>query len=517
MASRYFAAVWIFNTEDLEWISYYDRTDAEFATLFDRYNGVGYMMIDVDAYTVDGNTRYAAVWVDNSESLDWAEWRDLTSAEFSDKFEQYRDSYRMIDVESYSIGGNQYYAGIWVENRNGRGWAEWRDMNSKEFGDKWLIYRDAGYRLIDFEVYPTDNGWRYAGIWRQNSDRPDWALKDEVDAYLEGYADEFDIPGMSVTIAQNGTFLYLRGFGYADIDDEIIAHSRTIFRLASVSKAVAGALSLRLEDEGLVDLDDPTRDLVPAMPVQHTHFISQTVSNRSGIGHYEDYPDIEDDYSTALAAAMQLWDEPLVYPPGQGYKYSTHAYTFLGAALEAAVGDPIGAVLDDHLIDPFGLNTLRLEDRDTPNKFRATLYDTDNDETSADDLSWKVLGGGLEASGYDLARFGIKLVNGTILPQASLDRMWTPPDDASNYALGWNTGTHMDTFVVAKDGAQNGSRSYIRIYPEKGLVITVLTNRKDGGHSPSTVAKELGRMILESRSRRSHVCRPKLSCAGAGA
>jgi CubicO group peptidase (beta-lactamase class C family) len=498
--STMYAGVWIFNKEDLEWISYTDQSNDNFSTLFSRYSEQGYMMIDIDAHSTSGVTTYSAVWVDNVENLDWVEWRNLTSAEFADKFEQYRDGYRMIDVESYWIGSVQYYAGIWVENRNGRGWAEWRDMTAKEFGDKWLQLRDAGYRLIDYEVYPVAGGYRYAGVWRQNSERPGWTLKNEVDQMGMDEMSLYDIPGMSIAIAQNGQWVYLRGFGYADVDDEVIAHSRTLFRLASVSKAVAGALSLRLEEQGLVDIDDLSSEHIPGLPNFHTHTVSQTISNRSGIGHYDEYPGIADEYATALAATMQLWNTPLVGNPGSQYFYSTHAYTFLGASLEGAVGDPLGTIFRNTLRTPYHLNTLNLEDRSVPNKFRATLYNTQNNEVSADDLSWKVLGGGLESSAYDLGRFGVKLTNGTILTQDSRDLLWTPPDNLSNYALGWNTGTHLGSSVVAKSGAQNGARSYIRIYPEEDIVIVVLTNRKGGGHSPSALAKAIGAEILNAMS-----------------
>ena len=495
-----YAAVWIFNTENLDWVSYTGQSSEEFSVLFDRYSDDGYLMIDVDAGFIAGAMNYSAVWVKNVENLAWHEWRDLTSAEFAEKFEEYKDTYRMIDVESYLVGASQYYAGIWIENKNGRGWFEWRDMTAKEFGDKWLELRDAGYRLIDYEVYPTLAGHRYAGIWRQNSERPNWPLKDQVtDLGLEEMQ-LYSVPGMSIAIYQNGSFVYLRGFGYADVDDEVIAHSRTLFRLASVSKAVGGVLSLRLEEEGLVDIDDPSSDHIPGLPAFHTHSIAQTISNRAGIGAYDEYPSIVDSYTTALAAAMQLWNTPLVANPGAMYFYSTHAYTFLGASLEGAVGDPVGTIFEDYLRAPYNLNTLNLEDRSVPNKFRASLYNTANDEVAADDLSWKVLGGGLEASTYDLARFGIQVVNGAILTADSLDRMWTPPDGLSNYALGWNTGTHLGARVVAKDGLQNGARSYIRIYPDDDIVIVVLTNRKEGGHSPAGLAKDIGALMLNAAS-----------------
>jgi CubicO group peptidase (beta-lactamase class C family) len=317
-----------------------------------------------------------------------------------------------------------------------------------------------------------------------------------VDALLEEHTSDFDIPGMSVAIAQNGQFLYLRGFGFADIDDAIIAESRTIYRLASISKAVGGVLSMRLDEQDMLNLDEDTSTLIPGLPNQHTHTVRQTVANRSGVGHYEDHPSVSGDYDTALDAVQEIWDEPLVYTPGAGYKYSTHAYTFLGASLEGAAGQPISDIVDDELTTPYSLNTLRVEDRSIPNAKRATLYSTSNEEVTADDLSWKVLGGGLEASAYDLARFGIKLLNQTILTQDSLDEMWTPPDGFSSYALGWSTGSESGTPVVAKDGAQNGARSYLRMYPEKGVVIVVLTNRKNGDHSPVTLGREIGKLML---------------------
>jgi CubicO group peptidase (beta-lactamase class C family) len=502
----YYAGIWIENVENLYWVNYYNVTGAEFSTLFDQYSQMGYMPIDVEGYAIDGELLYSAIWLDNIENLDWYEWRNLSSAEFAEKFDMYSADFRMIDVESYLFGGQQYYAGIWVENSNGRGWAEWRDMTSKQFGEKWAELRDAGYRLIDYEVYPTADGWRYAGVWRQNTDRPDWVHKDAVDTLAQDYFDNANLPGMSVAIAENGQFRYLRGFGYADVDDTVATDSRTIYRLASVSKAVAGVLGLRLSEEGLLDLEADTRDYVPAMPVHHTHTVSQTLSNRSAIGHYSDYPNWPqwvggedgdpDHYATALAAAMQLWDAPLPYPPpGSTYKYSSFAYTFTGAAMEGAVGDPISEILEDHLTGPYNLNTLIAEDRSVPNAKRSLLYNSSNVEVEADDLSWKVLGGGLEASAYDLARFGIRVENGTILSQDSLDRLWTRPDSLANYALGWDVGTHLGSPVVAKSGAQNGARSYIRIYPDENIVIVILTNRKTG-HNPRNLALQIATLML---------------------
>lgn len=494
------AGVWIENKEGLAWASRRNLTNDQFAAEFEDYKKRGYVMVDVEAQSTGSLALYSAIWVINAESLGWVELRNLTDAEFKDKFAELSKGFRMIDVESYRIGNTQYYAGIWLENKNGRGWYEYRDMTAKQYGDTWLRLRDEGYRVIDFEAYDTGDGWRYAGIWRQNSARPDWALKDAVDALAQDEFDDENLPSLSIAIARNGAFEYLRGFGEADMDDNIIAHSRTVYRMASISKAICGVLGFRLQQQGAVNLSDQVNDHVAGMPAAYTFTLSQTLSNRSGIGHYDEYDGVSGDYTNARDAAEAIWEQTNSLPfgpPGSTYKYSTHAYTFFGAGVEGATGQSIFNLMPNTLTNPFALNSLRIENRDVPDKFRASLYDSDNDEVGADNSEWRVCGGGMESSAYDLARFGIKTMNGAILNAGSRAAMWTAPDGLSNYAYGWNTGVEQGTQVVAKDGIQLGSRTYMRMYPELGIVIVVLTNRRDGGHDPIQLAKDIGALMVD--------------------
>jgi CubicO group peptidase (beta-lactamase class C family) len=494
-STQYYAGVWIENKEDLGWLSYRDVDSATFGDNFDKYKP-NFMMVDVESYVLDGQRRYAAVWVANPQNIAWAERRDLTSQQFADEFQQYSDDgFRILDFESYLRGGAQNYAAIWVKNTNGRGWYEYRDMSAKQFGDRWIELRDAGFRLVDYEVYDfAGGGVRYAGVWRQNGARADWALKARVDARIQAEVDQFDVPGMSVAIAKDGKLVYLRGFGHADIDDNVIAHSRTIYRLASVSKAVGGVLAMRMSQLNQIDLDNSSSDYIPGLPAFHTHSVKQTVTNRSGIGHYST-AGIVDSYPTALAATQQLSGTLLSGPIGS-YLYSTDAYSYLGASLENAGGQSIGALLKSRISDPFGLPTLRKENRAIDKSLRASIYNVQNEEADPDDISWKVLGGGLEASAYDLARFGIKTMNGDILNAASRALVWAPGAPGSNYAMGWNIGEEQGVQVVAKTGAQAGARSYIRMYPSENIVIVVLSNRRYGGHSAAQVGKDIGALML---------------------
>ncbi len=502
-AIRY-AGIWMQNKENLGWASFQGQLDADFSATFDRLKD-SMIMVDVESFVLGDERRYSSIWVQNSEGLGWIERRNMTSNEYADKFDEYaKAGYRVVDLESYMLGnGAQRYAAIWVQNTSGRGWFAYRDMGAQGFSNRWNQLRDAGYRLIDFEVYETDAGPRYAGVWRQNSSRPNWSLKDQVNALAEQYADSNDLAGMSVAIAVGGQFVYLRGLGDANIAQDKWFHSGTIARPASGCKAVAGVLALEMQEQGLVNLSNTTRSYVPSLPALHTHTLRQLLSNRAGVRHYNNgsdpTKDVDDQYNTQLAAAALFSADPLVFAPGTDYGYSTHGYTLLGAALEGATGDSTATLLREQLSEPFGLTTLRAENRSAPNANRATLYMGTNsgpEEVDPDNISWKLLGGGCEASTADYARLGIKLLNGSILGPAALNTLWTPPDGQANYAMGWDTGTHLGEQVVAKSGAQTGAASYIRIYPDQEIVIAILSNQR--GHSPRDLAVSIGALLLNS-------------------
>jgi CubicO group peptidase (beta-lactamase class C family) len=499
-----YSGIWVENTENLGWASLRNLTGADFATNFATYSRDGFMLVDTEAYNTPSGLRYSQIWVENTQNIGWAALRDMTAEQYADAFATYRaDGFRVHDIESYMVGSQQRYAAIWIKNTNGRGWYAYRDMTAQQYGNVWLQLRDEGYRVTDFEVYDTANGPRYAGVWRQNTDRPNWRLKDDIGRLVEQYVRANGVAGLAVAIGIEDELVYLRGFGHANIAANRVFHSGTIARAASGCKAVAGALAMRLDQTTTFDVGDATRMHAPTLPAFHTHTVAQLLSNRGGVRHYNAGADatknVNTQYNTALAGSALFQNDPLVNNPGAAYSYSTHGFTLVGAALEGFTGDPIAEILNDRLSAPFNLPTLQAEDRSIPHAQRATLYQGSNSgpvTVTPDNISWKVLGGGCEVSAFDYARFGMKLVNGSILNQDNLDRLWTRPNAQANYALGWSTGTDQDTRVVAHSGSQTGARSYIRVYPDREIVIAILSNQR--GHDATQLGRDIGTLILNA-------------------
>lgn len=501
--ARRYAGVFVENAGDLDWTSRRDLSLADARRMHEQERG-SRIPVDVDVY--GSRPSYALVWADNAEQVPWRLHLGLTGEEYRATFERYRGTFRLLTVDSVRTPAGQRYAAIWVENTGDRAWAAHRDLTAQGFVNWWRRYFDEGYRLTGLNRYDTADGVRYAGTWRQNSDRPRWALKQAVDQRVRHELDSTGVPGISVAVMQGGTLRYLRGFGHADVGKDVWMDGTVSGPYNSVSKAIAGALTFDLIESGggRLQLGERTRDHLPGLPAHHTHTVGQLLNLRGCVGHYGQIPAAtftDGPYRTARASVAEFADVPLVCQPGKDWRYSTHSYSVLGWVLEEYTGKPIGRLVSDWA-RRYGLTSIRPVDPADRGVRRMTLYTAKNTAMTPHDYSYKVLGGGLEGSVLDMARFGSLVLDGTILRKASLDHMVTPPDRLDRYAYGWGTGTDRGLRFADKDGRWAGSRTYLRVYPEARLVVAVLTNRDGGGHDPVLLGRDIAGMVLDEQGRR---------------
>ncbi|HEX8343139.1 MAG TPA: serine hydrolase [Actinoplanes sp.] len=489
---RRFAVVWVQNVERWGSAMRHNLSSAQFSSWFEEQKAAGRLPADIEQYQTAAGMRYAAVWVDNAEKLAWQLARGVTSTQYGQLFTKFQGAYRMLALDSVTTAAGQRYAGIWIANPGKRQWRERRDMTGNQWNNWWHRYADEGFRLVSYERYTTAGGTRYAGIWRQNTDRPSWSLRAGVDARVQAHVNDNNVPGVGVAIIQNGQFRYLRGFGDADVANDVWLDSGHVLGLASISKAVAGVLTLRLADQTVITPGDLTAKHLADLPDHHTHTLKQLADNRGCIQHYNEGSGFGSDtpYPTSLASAKEFWDDPLVCTVGASH-YSTHGYTILCAALEQAAGQNTADLIRTRLTTPFGLGTLRAKRLTDTGVRRSPIYASDNSPIPFVDESAKICGGGMEATPADLARFAHRLLKGQILSPVSMQALWGPK---SGYSYGWSIGTQDGHKVVAKDGANTGARSYLRVFPDDDIVVAVMSNRR--GHDINQLGADLATMVL---------------------
>lgn len=541
-----YSGIWIDNLEDIGWASRRDMTGTEYGAWFQEQRDAGRRPVDIEVYSTADGPRVAAIWYENVGDLAWVQRRDMTRASYQTEAEvQNAAGYKMMDFESYRVGGTQYYAAIWIRPEEGYASQVRTNRNAVEYGNLWRQYRDEGYRVLEVEQYERDGTVEYGGIWAENAERyrfPDRGSLDQaVESYQQNQGPSGAIPGISVAIVQDGEMVYRRGFGRADVAGDKVAHGETVYLAASVSKVIGATLAARLEAEGQLrdgttvnlDLSDPTSDYLPGLPSWHTHTLEQLASHAACVPHYAcsanpgtgycSYPGISNGtlaashYPTAQGAATAVWGTALIdsvwtgsavsdgCSVGTTRRYSTHGFTLLGAAMEAASGRPLDDLVDSELTRQFGLESLRVmfADPTLPGDYdRAVPYDNSGNAIQHSDNSWKVFGGGIEVTTVDLARFGWKVLSGEIVDATTRDtRLLAPVNCAGRgggvcfNGLGWQLDTDGSGRTIAEHGGSwTGARTHLRLYEDDGLVIAVMSNQR--GHDPSTLVEQLGDIIL---------------------
>ncbi len=295
-----------------------------------------------------------------------------------------------------------------------------------------------------------------------------------------------DIPGLSLAIAIDGDLWWTKGFDYSDLENEVPATAATMYRLASISKAITAVAALQLHERGELDLDADVRRYVPAFPTKKWPLTARhLLGHLGGIRHYKAEEFASTRPYTNLAESLKIFkNDPLVAEPGTEFHYTTHGFSLLGAIIEAASGQAFLDYCRRNIFEPAGMRTIQDD-----NTFRLIAHRSRGYQRTADgqilncglaDTSYKIPGGGMISTASDLARFALALRQGRLLKPETVELMWTRQTLRSGkqtrYGLGWSIEKVDDATVVGHGGGQQGTATILAIARDTGEIIAVMSN-----------------------------------------
>jgi serine beta-lactamase-like protein LACTB, mitochondrial len=337
----------------------------------------------------------------------------------------------------------------------------------------------------------------------------------QIEAATAKFMAETHVPGVSVAVVENGEYEWARGFGLADVENNVPVSEHTLFRLASISKSLTATGAMQLWERGQLDLDAPLQKYCPVFPKKDAPITTREVMGHlGGIRHYksesQDDPEIGNTkhFDDPILAGLNFFEnDPLVAKPGTSFHYSTQGYTLVGCVMEGASGGKYVDYMQKNVLGPAGMEQTQVDDRFAIIPYRTRFYQKKDSGAveNADflDSSYKIPGGGWLSSAEDMARFEVAVLNDKLIRRATRDLMWTPlkPSDGSkdDYGLGWGNGNADGIATVGHNGGQQGTSTAFAIMPAQRAGVVVLTNME--GADATKLAHEIAKIIVGSAKK----------------
>ena len=309
------------------------------------------------------------------------------------------------------------------------------------------------------------------------------------------------IPSVALTLVDKESVIWSGTFGLADRDTEKPADAKTLYRIGSITKMFTGIALMMAQEDGLLQLDDPARKLVPDLPVMNQWEDSHPIRVAHLLEHTAGLPDMskeEFDHNIPMdlrdALSWKGGSRKTLWPPGLH-----SSYTNVGAGLAAYILQQVAHEKYEHFVEerifvPLGMKSATFYKDAMTSKYLATGYDADGHTVIP---YWHVLYrafGGINVRPAEMAPFIQMLLNNgryqdkQLLSEQDVHRIETPKTTLAaksglqfGYGLGNYTYLRKGILFHGHGGDGDGYLARLGYNRDRGmgyfLVINVFRNR----------------------------------------
>lgn len=325
----------------------------------------------------------------------------------------------------------------------------------------------------------------------------------ELEAFLDAYFAEqmasLHIPGVTFVLVKDGEVFFAKGYGYADLDNQIpYDPDKTVFWAASIAKVFSVVGVLQLYERGLIHLDDDVNQYLVDFQVPDDY--PEPVTFHSLLTHTDGFEAriIGDAARTpkdlrALRAVVQTNLPERVAPPGKFLTYGNYGTNLAGVLIEDISGVPFVTYMDTNIFKPLEMHRTTFEQLLPPEWMPdlAVGYGYSNGMFDPKPFVYvnSLPQGGGRSTATDMAHFMIAMLQDgrygdtRILNDDTVQLMFQQQFSA-HPSLGGITYGLFEIFgnrqrLLIRDGDGLGFRSRMVLIPEQNLGFFVNYNNED--------------------------------------
>jgi D-alanyl-D-alanine carboxypeptidase len=240
---------------------------------------------------------------------------------------------------------------------------------------------------------------------------------------------------------------------------------------------------LRLEEQGQLALSDTLDRHVEGIPNGHIITLEHLLSHTSGL------PSANEDPSLRARNRRITWEEELgflqaqgaMFCPGQYWRYSNSGYILLGKVIEKVTGKRFHDAIRQEVVQPLGLENLRMLAPEDPCEDVAPLAPADP-KSYRIEPTWPGPAGSLVASAEDMVRLWCAFLRGEVVGSANVRRMFEklyPMFDQPQY-YGFGVMVYevpqpdgSTQTWLGHSGGTSGAKAVVAYVPEQGTIVAV--------------------------------------------
>jgi D-alanyl-D-alanine carboxypeptidase len=328
---------------------------------------------------------------------------------------------------------------------------------------------------------------------------------------LKAFGGKQPIPGAYIAIYMPGKTPYIKSVGVADLKTRANFQPHDRFRIGSNTKTFVVTVLLQLQDEHLLNLDDPVSkfDIGVKIPNGEHITIRQLAEMRSGL--FEAY-DTREFNALKFTPTMNIPANRLIgwgvahkplFAPGARWNYSNTNYLILGRIIEVVTHDTVANQISKRLIKPLGLSETVFPDTVAMPRPYAHGYDTDAkgkwedaSESLAPSITWAA--GAMISTVPDMARWVKAYVSGTTNSAASQRERLKCTPIAANTKMAFGLGVGNSAGWYGYTGGLPGYHTAAYYLPSKDITLIAFVTAQKEKPFPGTanvIARDISRII----------------------
>lgn len=335
--------------------------------------------------------------------------------------------------------------------------------------------------------------------------------------WLDTQIAENKIPGVAMAVVRSGEVLTSKAWGVRKLNETDPVDSQTVFRIASVSKTFAGAVTSQLVREHKQSWDTPLVQSLPQFDIG-TGESTKTMTLRHLMSHSTGL--MPHAYSNMLDAGVvydkiqQKFKEiPTVCPPGRCYGYQNVIFSLVSDLVVNSYDETYELYVQERIFEPLGMThaSVGLEGYlQGANISAPHQYGRDNWRVASTNAAYYSVApaAGVNASLEDMiiwaqANLGAdpQVLSPEMLAEQQTPQVETPRGNYFNrwprlekawYGIGWRIFDYAGERVVHHGGGVRGFRTELVLIPSQDIAMVVMFNAE------TTVANEVVPQFLDT-------------------